>query len=577
MDDNAAQDEPWYRVLRDAVPSRSCDPSRPPPLMCARTSKPDANLGVRATHHVALTPPIFTPTTTHTTAREPLRSGAESSGDSAHHASSSLGDDHHHHRPLVHPVVSVLLDRRRDETSTPGHRGDPHRVGLVIEGGGMRGVISAGALREMLHLGLTPRCFDAVYGSSAGAMNATYYIAGQPEGVDAYVEDLCDGNFLSLRRLVPFITLPKRSSKRVVAKDGVLAATSSKMETSSKKKKMKKKADKQSSSPPPPSPSSRRPAMDVHYLVHHVMGGNTGKPLNWSAVLSSPTPLKVIATSLDTLTSVTLDDFTDVVDLQQCLLASAAVPTFAGPDPVTHRGQRLVDAAVLEPVPVHAAVADGCTHILTLLTRKLPPATAVSTRVVAQHSSSIVMPGDALALPVRDEPTPASNTVTSPGWRVGMVARWRWRKSPSPSAAQGETPAGATGEDVDTDTNKDSNAAAAAAVDSPSSPPYPLLVRVVRAALFTPPHMKGAWAAHDALHASLRSNNAKDLDEALRVARDDPIRGAEYFSRAWVLPVSSVGPDVGSLCRDPVVLRRGETAGRDALRAAFQNDAVSSP
>eukprot|EP00983_Pelagomonas_calceolata_P034951 1094279-Pelagomonas_calceolata.AAC.1 len=41
---------------------------------------------------------------------------------------------------------------------------------------------------------------------------------------------------------------------------------------------------------------------------------------------------------------------------------------YSGP-PVVHRGHRLVDAAVFEPVPVRAALADGCTHVLVLATR----------------------------------------------------------------------------------------------------------------------------------------------------------------------------------------------------------------
>lgn len=39
--------------------------------------------------------------------------------------------------------------------------------------------------------------------------------------------------------------------------------------------------------------------------------------------------------------------------------------------PVEHRGLRLVDAAVFEPVPFRAAIADGCTHVFALCTR--PP------------------------------------------------------------------------------------------------------------------------------------------------------------------------------------------------------------
>ena len=57
-------------------------------------------------------------------------------------------------------------------------------------------------------------------------------------------------------------------------------------------------------------------------------------------------------------------------DLETCLRASANVPEVAG-RPIEHRGRRLVDAAVFEPVPFRAAIADGCTHLITLCSR--PP------------------------------------------------------------------------------------------------------------------------------------------------------------------------------------------------------------
>ena len=46
------------------------------------------------------------------------------------------------------------------------------------------------------------------------------------------------------------------------------------------------------------------------------------------------------------------------------------MPEVAG-RPILHRGKRLVDAAVFEPVPFRAAIADGCTHIVSLCSR--PP------------------------------------------------------------------------------------------------------------------------------------------------------------------------------------------------------------
>ena len=43
------------------------------------------------------------------------------------------------------------------------------QVGLAIEGGGMRGCVSAGMVAAVYNLGLMP-AFDAVYGSSAGSL-----------------------------------------------------------------------------------------------------------------------------------------------------------------------------------------------------------------------------------------------------------------------------------------------------------------------------------------------------------------------------------------------------------------------
>src|ERR1700743_1539937 len=76
-----------------------------------------------------------------------------------------------------HPVIQ-LIRRRREEGSRPGHRDDGRRVALVIEGGGMRGVVSAGMTGAIEQLALTP-CFDEVHGAAAGAFNAAFLIAAQ--------------------------------------------------------------------------------------------------------------------------------------------------------------------------------------------------------------------------------------------------------------------------------------------------------------------------------------------------------------------------------------------------------------
>ena len=66
----------------------------------------------------------------------------------------------------------------------------------------MRGVISAGMVSALEELGLTD-AFDAVYGSSAGAINAAYFLAGQARlGTTIYYEDINNARFISLLRVL---------------------------------------------------------------------------------------------------------------------------------------------------------------------------------------------------------------------------------------------------------------------------------------------------------------------------------------------------------------------------------------
>ena len=78
---------------------------------------------------------------------------------------------------MSHQVLDVLIDRRA-VGSAPGARTDPHRFVLVIEGGGSRAAYSTGMIGAIHELGLTD-CFDAVYGSSAGALNGAWLLCGR--------------------------------------------------------------------------------------------------------------------------------------------------------------------------------------------------------------------------------------------------------------------------------------------------------------------------------------------------------------------------------------------------------------
>lgn len=60
-----------------------------------------------------------------------------------------------------HPVLALLRQRRKVR-SIPGKRSDEAKVGLAVEGGGMRGVVSARILTTLDDLGFA-EAIDAAY------------------------------------------------------------------------------------------------------------------------------------------------------------------------------------------------------------------------------------------------------------------------------------------------------------------------------------------------------------------------------------------------------------------------------
>ena len=85
-----------------------------------------------------------------------------------------------------HRLADVLAERS-ENAGRPGHRADGHRVALAVEGGGMRGTVSAGMDLALRELGLLP-LFDAVYGASAGAISAAWLLSSRPEGLRGWTE-----------------------------------------------------------------------------------------------------------------------------------------------------------------------------------------------------------------------------------------------------------------------------------------------------------------------------------------------------------------------------------------------------
>jgi predicted patatin/cPLA2 family phospholipase len=215
-------------------------------------------------------------------------------------------------------VRDILRGRIARRTAGPPFQDDA-RLALAIEGGAMRGVVSAGMVSALEELGLTA-AFDAVYGSSAGALNGAYFLAGQARmGTSIYYEDINNRSFIDFSR-----------------------------------------------------PLRGRPIVDLGYLINDV--AQRRKPLDADALVRRRLPLAVLATDVATAERVAFREFSDRATLMSALRAGATMPVVAGP-PVDVGGRPSLDASLSEPIPVPLAEAEGATHILVLLTRpsSVPP------------------------------------------------------------------------------------------------------------------------------------------------------------------------------------------------------------
>jgi predicted patatin/cPLA2 family phospholipase len=213
----------------------------------------------------------------------------------------------------AHEVLRVLAARAR--TGGPPY-GDGLRVALAIEGGGMRGVISAGMALELHERGLVP-AFDAVYGASAGAITGAWLLSSRPEGLLGWTETAY--------------------AKTLIRRSGLLRG---------------------------------RPAVDVRSLIEELY--QTTFPMDFASVLASPVEYHPLATDVATGSSTDLRPFiSDPAELRLALRASAAMPLLAGP-PVEFAGRRFYDAGVSESIPYRTALAQGATHVLVLRSRRDP-------------------------------------------------------------------------------------------------------------------------------------------------------------------------------------------------------------
>ncbi|GMH83696.1 hypothetical protein TL16_g09687 [Triparma laevis f. inornata] len=285
------------------------------------------------------------------------------------------------------------------------------KVALAIEGGGMRGSVSAGMVTAISYLGLHDRV-SSVYGSSAGSMIGAYFITQQLpwHGPSVYYDCL---------------TMVEGGSGESVGS----RSSSSSSNSSGGKGRAKKSRKFIDQSRLIRSAGLRifdfreyrrgkwgKPVFELDYLLNDVMqdSKNCGKLLNWEELekMQEVMPLHVIASSLKTERSLSLSykagNFWDLGSLARCMKASMLLPGIAGPpvsidhgsnilyDTTSVRGggkkskksssillnsrmhsqersnlpgEPCIDALLYEPIPYRTPVSDGEENVLVLRTR----------------------------------------------------------------------------------------------------------------------------------------------------------------------------------------------------------------
>mmetsp|Transcript_504 Transcript_504/g.1078 ORF Transcript_504/g.1078 Transcript_504/m.1078 type:complete len:734 (-) Transcript_504:15-2216(-) len=212
---------------------------------------------------------------------------------------------------LRHPVLEAIWERARSG-SKPGQRRDAYRIALAIEGGGLRGSVTAGMASAVTHLGLAD-AFDMVLGSSAGSIIGSYLVGRAPAAttygffcnhLTTSRSKLNGSSWLDMGRLVDLFT-----------PGGIMRSQN----------------------------RSTAPIMVLDYPMKTLM--QEILPVDWEVFKANDAvqPIKVIATGLFSEGPVVLGSqegsFHDLASLCECVKASCMLPGVAGTEPPWLRGR----------------------------------------------------------------------------------------------------------------------------------------------------------------------------------------------------------------------------------------------
>lgn len=188
---------------------------------------------------------------------------------------------------------------------------DDYKLALALEGGGMRGIVSASMLMAFRELGID-KVFDCFYGTSSGSLNIAYFSGGGswPE-VALYYDHLPNGFVRKVYRY------------------------------------------------------PHKPPLDMAFAFEEIMVRR--RPIDVPALLASSYNPRIVLADVDNLKPkiVALKDVADELNLY--LQAGSWLPLLSGPPFLLH-GHRYLDGGVLWPDPLYAALHEECSHILCVNT-----------------------------------------------------------------------------------------------------------------------------------------------------------------------------------------------------------------
>ncbi|MCI1965818.1 MAG: patatin family protein [Oscillospiraceae bacterium] len=185
-------------------------------------------------------------------------------------------------------------------------------IGLVLEGGGMRGWYTAGVLTALTENGIDVPC---VYGISAGASNALTYISKQitRDFVRTMIQYSADERYISVNNL--------QKTGSLFGFDFIFGE-----------------------------------------LFHSLL------PFDYETFFNSPVQLKVGATDLATGQAVFFDK-SQLDEDMTAVRASCSLPFLS--NVVSYRGHELLDGGCSMPIPIERSIFDGNERNVVVLTRDI--------------------------------------------------------------------------------------------------------------------------------------------------------------------------------------------------------------